>query len=67
MKTIIIKPKSKEEQNFLSRLMKKMNVEASIVEEPSPNYDTRKAMEDVHLKKGVRVKDSNELFAKLGI
>ena len=67
MTTIIIKPKTKEEQNFLSRLLKKMNVEASIVEEPSPNYDTRKAIEDVHFKKGTRVKDSNDLFAKLGI
>jgi len=32
-----------------------------------PNFDTRKAMEDVENKKGTKVKDSQELFSKLGI
>ena len=44
-----------------------MKVETHIVEEPVPNYETIKAMEDVENKKGVHVKDSKELFSKLGI
>jgi len=65
--TIVIKPKTKEEQDFLTDLLKKMNIEANVVEEPMPNYETRKAMEDVHQKKGKKVKDAQELFPKLGI
>ena len=67
MTTIIIRPKSKEEKNLLTKLLKKMNIEASIIEEPSPNYETQKAISDVENKKGTRVKNSDELFNKLGI
>jgi len=67
MNTIIIKPRNREEQDFLTRLLKKMNVAVNLVEEPLANYETKKAMEDVHLKKGKKVKDSKELFTKLGI
>lgn len=67
MTTIIIRPKNKAERNFLSRLLKKMNIETQFIEEPMPNFETRKAMEDVENKKGIKVKDSKELFSKLGI
>lgn len=67
MTTIVIKPKTKEEQVLLTRLLKKMNIEANVVEEHTPNYETRKAMEDVHQKKGKKIKDAQELFTKLGI
>jgi hypothetical protein len=67
MNTIIIKPKTKEEQDFLTRLLKKMNIDANLVEEPMPNYETRKAMEEVQRKRGTKVKDSQELFTKLEI
>ena len=67
MSTIVIKPKSPEEEDLLKRLLKKMNIDVQLVEEPIPNYETRKAMDDVHNRKGTRVKDSNELFSKLGI
>jgi hypothetical protein len=67
MTTIVIRPKNKTEENFLSRLLKKMNVETQFVEEPVPNFETRKAISDVELKKGTIVKDSQELFTKLGI
>ena len=55
MTTIVIKPKSKAEKNLLTRLLKKMNIEAQVVEEPMPNYETRKAMEDVENKKARRI------------
>ena len=67
MTTLVIKPKSKEEEDFLTRLFKKMNIEVQLFKEPLPNYETREAMEDVRQRKGTRVKDSNELFNKLGI
>jgi len=67
MSTIIIKPKSNEEKNFLTRLLKKMNVKTEVIEDDSPNDETRKAMEDVENKKGTRVKDSQDLFNQLGI
>lgn len=67
MSTLVIKPKSKEEEDLLTLLLKKMNIDVQLVEEQVPNYKTRKAMEDVHDRKGTRVKDSNELFSKLGI
>ena len=44
-----------------------MNIDANIVEEPMPNYETRKAMKDVEDKIGTPVKDANDLIAKLGI
>nr|NQU91472.1 hypothetical protein [Bacteroidota bacterium] len=67
MTTIIIKPKSKSETSFLSRLFRKMNIDARIVEEKIPNEETIKAINDVEERKGIRVKDSNELFGQLGI
>ena len=67
MTSIVIKPKSKAERDFLTRLLKKLNIESQLVEDPMPNYETRKAIEDVDNKKGNRVKDAKELFSKLGI
>lgn len=67
MTTIVIRPKNKAEKEFLSRLLKKMNIETQFVEEFLPNVETRKAMEAVENKKGTKVKDSQELFSKLGI
>ncbi len=67
MTTIVIRPKNKAEENLLSRLLKKMNIDTQFVEEPVPNFESRKAIEDVELRKGTSVKDSKELFTKLGI
>jgi hypothetical protein len=67
MTTIVIRPKNKAEENLLSRLLKKMNIDTQFVEEPVPNFKSRKAIEDVELRKGTSVKDSKELFTKLGI
>jgi len=67
MTTIVIKPKTKQEKDFLTRLLKKMNIEMNLVEEPLPNYETKMAMEDVQGKKGNKVKDAKDLFTKLGI
>ena len=67
MNTIIIIPKTKEEQDFLTCLLQKMNVDVNIVEDFSPNYETKKAMEDFRLKKGTKAKDTQDLFVKLGI
>lgn len=65
--TIIIKPKNKAEKNLLTRLFKKMSIEAEVVEESIPNPETNKAINDVEIGKGVKVKGSKELFFKLGI
>jgi hypothetical protein len=67
MNSIIIKPKTKEEQDFLTRLLEKLNVDANVIEELLPNYETRKAMEEVRQKKGTKVKDAHELLTKLGL
>ena len=67
MTAIVIKPKNKKEESFLKELLKKMNIDTHIVEESTPNYETIRAIEDVEKKKGKRVKDSSELFSKLGI
>lgn len=67
MTSIVIIPKSKAEKEFLTRLFKKMNVEAHIVEEPTPNEESLKAMADVRQGLGNRVKSSDELFTQLGI
>jgi hypothetical protein len=67
MTTIIIKPKSNEEKDLLTLMLKKMNIEVSIVEEPAPNYETIKAIEDVEQKKGTSTSSSKELFIELGI
>ena len=44
-----------------------MNIETQFIEEDVPNVETRKAIEDVELRKGKKVKDAQELFSKLGI
>ena len=67
MTTILIKPKTKSEYNLLTRLLKKMNIEIQIVEESVPNYETQKAIQDVENKKGIRHKNSKELFDTLDI
>lgn len=67
MTTLIIKPKSRDERIFLTKMLKKMNIEVDVVEEPSPNYETKKAINDVENKKGTRVKNASELFDKLGL
>ncbi|MBS3742510.1 MAG: hypothetical protein KGY69_20050 [Bacteroidales bacterium] len=67
MAKIIVKPKNKEEQNFLTRLFKKMDVKAEVVDESLPNEETQKAIEDVENKKGTKVKNSQDLFNKLGM
>jgi hypothetical protein len=67
MNTIVIKPKTKEEQEFLTSLLKRMNIDVNIMEESTPNYKTRKAMDEVQQKKGTKAKDARELFTKLGI
>lgn len=67
MTTIVIKPKNKAEQQLLTKLLKKMNVEAQLIEEPFPNRETIQAMKDVELRKGTKFKDTNELFTQLGI
>ena len=67
MTTIVIRPKNKAEKEFLSRLLKKMNIETQFIEEAVLNVETRKAIEDVELRKGTKVKDAQELFSKLGI
>lgn len=67
MTTIVIRPKNKAEKEFLSRLLKKMNIDSQFIEEAVPNFETQQAIEDVEDKKGIKVKDSQELFSKLGI
>jgi len=67
MSVIVIRPKNKTEQTFITRLLKKMNVEAQFIEEFIPNNETQKAIEDVENRKGTKVKDSKELFSHLGI
>lgn len=62
MTTIVIKPKSKAEENLLTRLFKKMCIEVLLVEEPMPDYETRKAMEDVHNRKGTKLNNLDHLF-----
>lgn len=67
MNTLVIKPRSEEEQEFLTNLLKKLDVEVNVVEEPVPNYKTKKAMGEVIAKKGTKVSNSEELFTKLDI
>ena len=67
MTLIVIKPKSKSEKNLLTRMLKKMNIDVQVVEEPIPNYETQEAMEDADNRIGTRVLDSKELFDLLGI
>lgn len=65
MKAIVIKPKNRKEENFIRELLQKMNIENHLIEEPIPNYTTIEAIKDVEMKKGNRVKDSDELFSEL--
>lgn len=67
MTILVIKPKSKNDRVFLTKMLKKMNIEVDVVEEPTPNYETQKAISDVENKKGIRVKNADELFDKLGL
>jgi len=67
MKTIVIKPKNKEEETLLTKLLKRMNVEAHLIDEKSPNAVTQQAVKDVENKKGTHVKDAKELFEEFGI
>ena len=67
MTTIIIHPKSKEEKNLITKLLRKMNIETSIVEDVLPNYETQKAIKDVERKKGKTADNADHLFEQLGI
>ena len=67
MTTIIIHPKSKEEKNLITKLLRKMNIETSIVEDALPNYETQKAIKDVERKKGKPSDNADHLFEQLGI
>lgn len=67
MSTIVVKPKSSQEETFLNELFKKMNVDAHLVEDFEPNYETKMAISDVESKIGTKVKGSDELFKQLGI
>lgn len=67
MSTIVIKPKNKAEEALLTKMLRKMNVDAHLINEPFPNYDTVAAIQDVESGKGTRAKDSKDLFDKLGI
>jgi len=67
MTAILIKPKTKAEYHLLTQLLKRMNIDIQVVEEPLPNYETRKAIKDVENKKGIRAKNTEELFNTLGI
>ncbi len=53
--------------DFITVLLKKMNIDAEVVEESASAYETRKAMDDVRNKKGTKVKNSDELITKLGL
>ena len=44
-----------------------MNIVTYLFEEPTPDYETRKAISDVESHQGTKVKDSKELFSRLGI
>ena len=67
MSTIVIKPKDKDEEELLTKMLKKMKVDAHLLHEPFPNYDTLIAIQDVELERGTKVKDAADLFKKLRI
>jgi len=67
MKTIVIKPKDKAEETLLTKLLKRMNVEAHLIDEKTPNATTQQAIKDVENNKGTHVKDAKELFSELGL
>jgi len=62
MTTIVIKPKNKAEKIFLTRLLKKMNIETQFIEEPVPNYETKKAIKDVESGRVTMATSVDELF-----
>ena len=62
MTTLVIRPNSKEEEDLLTRLLKKMNIEVQLFEEPLPGYETPGAMEDVYHRKGIRLPGPDQLF-----
>ena len=62
MTTIVIKPKNKAEKLFLTRLLKKMNIETQFIEEPVPNYETQKAIKDVESGRVTIAASVDELF-----
>jgi len=67
MSTIVIKPKNRAEEALLTKLLSKMNVDAHLVHEPFPNYDTITAIQDVESGNGTKTANSADLFNKLGI
>jgi len=67
MKTIIIKPKNKEEEVLLTKLLKRMNIEAHLVDEKSTNATAQQAINDVENNKGTHVKDAKELFREFRV
>jgi len=67
MSTIVIKPKNKAEEALLTKMLRKMNVDAHLINEPFPNYATIAAIQDVESGKGTRANDSKDLFDKLCI
>jgi hypothetical protein len=67
MTTIIITPKTKDDIDLLTLLFKKMKIEAQIFEEPEPNDETLKAINEVNAAKGTRAESSKKLFKQLGI
>lgn len=42
-----------------------MNLDAHLVREPFPNYETITAIQEVEYGKGTKARDSNDLFNKL--
>lgn len=67
MSTIVIKPKNREEEALLTKMLKKMNVEVHLVHEPIPNYQTKKAILEVESGQGTKAQNAQDLFNKLGI
>jgi len=47
--------------------MRKRAVGQKGEKKPLPNNETRNAIKEVELAKGIKLKDSQELFSKLGI
>jgi len=47
--------------------MRKRTMERKGEKKPLPNIETKKAIKDVEIARGIKVKDSKELFSKLGI
>ncbi len=67
MNNILVKPKSKEEEEFLTKLLKKLNIDSRIIEEPVPNSKTKKAIKEFEKGNGIKAENSKELFSQLDI